>query len=124
MFNGRIGITEWYRVDEFKSRLEFDGLPSQTVCYQAGNRLPTAYESHASAVPGKKDLRAELNRCVTCEDTGNLTPANKVLLQWHYHLGHKHLTSAIQRSMRQLPDIVTAQSLRPRTSELRCPAML
>jgi hypothetical protein len=63
MLKERIGITGWYRVGEFKSRLEFDGLPLQTVRYQAGNRLPIAYEYHASAVPGN-DLRAALNMCV------------------------------------------------------------
>jgi hypothetical protein len=83
LFKERIGITGWYRVGEFESRLAFDGLLSQTVRYQAGTGLPTAYEYHATEVPGKKDLCAELNMCVTCEDHQNLTPAAKLLLQWH-----------------------------------------
>ena len=89
---------------ELESRLEFDGLPTQTVRYQAGNRLPTAYAYNASAVSGQQDLRAELNMCVTCEDNQNLTPAAKLLLQWHYRLGHKNL-GAIQRLVRQLPEV-------------------
>jgi hypothetical protein len=45
-----------------------------------------------------------MNMCVTCEDNQNLTPAAKLLLQWHYRLGHKNL-GAIQRLMRQLPEV-------------------
>jgi hypothetical protein len=44
LFQESIGITGWFRVGNYESRLEFDGLPSQTIRYQAaGNRLPTAY---------------------------------------------------------------------------------
>jgi hypothetical protein len=93
-------------VGEFESRLEFDGLPSQTVHYQAGNQLLTAYEYNTSAVPGKKDLHAESNMYVTCEDHQNLTPAAKLLLQWHCRLGHKKLgTIRLHPLMRQLLDV-------------------
>ena len=49
-------------------------------------------------------VQSEINLCVTCEDNQNLTPAKKLLLQWHYRLGHRNI-GALQALMRQLPEV-------------------
>jgi hypothetical protein len=97
------GITGWYKISEDESILDFDGKPDLTVRYQAGNRLPVGYATNSS-FENPEQLHAELNLCVTCEDNQNLTPAKKLLLQWHYRFGHRNI-GAVQTLMRQLPSV-------------------
>ena len=80
LFKASNGINGWYRVGEEKSILEFDGKPTLTVWYQAGNRLPIGYgtndifDTHAV-------VQRQINLSVTCEANQNLTLATKLLLQ-------------------------------------------
>jgi hypothetical protein len=90
-------------VGEEKSILEFDGKPTLTVHYQAGNHLPIGYGTN-DIFDSQDMVQSEINLCMTCEDNQNLTPAKKLLLQWHYRLGHRNI-GALQALMRQLPEV-------------------
>jgi hypothetical protein len=102
LFKASLGINGCYRVGELESVLAFDGKPTLTVKYQAGNRLPVGFATNASSCADK--YQADLNMCVTCEENQNLSPAKKLLLQWHFRLGHKNL-GAVQTLIRQLPTV-------------------
>ena len=75
--------------------LLFDNLPSVKIDYDEKSFLPIPIGRNVNFSP-------ELNLSIMNRGNQNLTPSQRLLLQWHYRFGHKgfHL---IQRLFRHVP---------------------
>ena len=56
-----------------------------TMNYLLQNNLPVAMAFKGENLPSQK---VSINMCVSDEVNQNLTPKQKLLLQWHFKLGH------------------------------------
>ncbi|MGH3054776.1 MAG: hypothetical protein ACRDL7_07345, partial [Gaiellaceae bacterium] len=61
------------------------GEKRMTIPYHPHSNLPTTYGYHDHCV---SQLASSLHTCVTADINQNLTSAQKLLLRWHFRLGH------------------------------------
>ena len=95
LFNKKAGVTGSFNIYEEYSTLLFKDLPSVQIDYDEKSFLPIAYARNANFSP-------ELNLSIMNGGNQNLTPAQRLLLQWHYRFGHKGFR-LIQQLFRHLP---------------------
>ena len=97
LFNAKKGVTGRFIVSEDSSTLQFDGVGEIVVAHDLGNHLPIVLGRNK--IPGV----AEVNLSDVMHDNNtNLTPAQKLLLHWHYIFGHKSM-SRVQQLLRVFP---------------------
>ena len=77
LYNKKSGVNGSFNVFEEYSTLLFDGFPAVKIDYDEKSFLPIAYARNANFSP-------ELNLSIMDGGNQNLTPAQKLLLQWHY----------------------------------------
>ena len=77
LFNKAAGIEGSFNLYEEYSTLLFKDLPSIKIDYDENNYLPIAYAKNATFSP-------IINLSVMDGGNQNLTPAQKLLLHWHY----------------------------------------
>ena len=82
LFNKKAGIEGSFNIYEEYGTLCFKGLPSLKIDYDGNSFLPVGYASNANFSP-------ELNLSIMNGGNQNLTPAQRLLLKWHYRFGHK-----------------------------------
>ena len=87
LFNKDKGIIGEFTCKEEHASLQFQGVPNVIIDYDSGNKLPIALGKN------KAISAHQINLCVTDDDNQNLTPSQKLLLQWHYRFGHKNCAS-------------------------------
>ena len=95
LFNKESGVGGSFNIYEEYSTLLFDGLPSVRIDYDEKSFLPVAYARNA-------EFSFESNLSIMDGGNQNLTPSQKLLLQWHYRFGHKGFR-LIQHLFRHLP---------------------
>lgn len=76
------GINGHFTLHEDSASLFFDNLPSLQVKYDERNFLPISHATNATFSP-------QLNLNIIDAGNQNLTPSQKLLLHWHYRVGHK-----------------------------------
>ena len=98
LFSKQKGITGKFIVEEHKSTLAFDGMPPLTINFDSSSHLPIALAKNHSQL----GTPIQANLAILTEENQNLTPSQKLLLEWHYRFGHKAMP-AIQRFFRNAP---------------------
>ena len=82
LFNKGSSVNGSFNIYEEYSTLLFDGLPSVRIDYDEKSFLPVAYARNA-------EFSFKSNLSIMDGGNQNLTPSQKLLLQWHYRFGHK-----------------------------------
>ena len=98
LFNKQQGITGKFTVTEDNAALEFDGFPPLTIAFDMNSHLPTGLAKNQSQMGSP----IQANLAILSEENQNLTPSQKLLLEWHFRFGHKSMQS-IQRYFRNAP---------------------
>ena len=76
LFNKESGVTGSFNIYEEYSTLLFDSLPSIRIDYDEKSLLPIVYARNTN-------FSFELNLSIMNGGNQNLTPSQKLLLQWH-----------------------------------------
>lgn len=92
LFSKQKGITGKFIFEEHNSTLAFDGMPPLTIHFDSSLHLPIALAKNHSQL----GTLIQANLAILTEENQNLTPSQKLLLEWHYCVGHKAMP-AIQR---------------------------
>jgi len=100
LFRKEAGTGGQYIVGETCSTLMFDHHPAIRVSYDSQTHLPVGYGRNGSG-PGTGHA-PQVNLCITDDENQNLTPTQKLLLQWHYRFGHRNMP-AVQKLLRVDP---------------------
>ena len=98
LFNKKQGITGRFVVTEDNASLDFDGFPPLHIDFDSNSHLPTGFAKNHSQLGAP----IQANLAILSEENQNLTPAQKLLLEWHFRFGHKSM-QAIQRYFRNVP---------------------
>ena len=98
LFNKQQGITGKFTVTEDNAALEFDEFPPLTIAFDMNSHLPTGLAKNQSQMGSP----IQANLAILSEENQNLTPSQKLLLEWHFRFGHKSMQS-IQRYFRNAP---------------------
>ena len=98
LFSKKQGISGKFIVEEDNSTLQFDGLPPLTIEYDSRSHLPTALAKNHSQIGSP----IQANLAILTEENQNLTPSQKLLLEWHFRFGHKAMP-AVQRIFQHIP---------------------
>ena len=94
LFRKNEGVTGSFSVEEDKATLTFNGHPPLVVEYDPPrSNLPIGYTCNAT------EHAPQINLCVTDDVNQNLTPSQKLCVQWHHRFGHLNFP-AIQRLLR------------------------
>ena len=83
LFNRSKGLKGEFICREDNAILTFEGLPQLEIEYDSRSNLPIA------TCRNQAIISPQLNLCVSTESNQNITPAARLLLQWHYRYGHK-----------------------------------
>ena len=78
--------------------MDFDGLPPLKIDFDINSHLPTGLAKNQSQLGSP----IQANLTMLSEENQNLTPSQKLLLEWHFRFGHKSMQS-IQRYFRNVP---------------------
>ena len=98
LFNKSQGITGKFIVTEDHASLDFDGLPPLKRDFDINSHLPTGLAKNQSQLGSP----IQANLAILSKENQNLTPSQKLLLEWHFRFGHKSVQS-IQRYFRNVP---------------------
>ena len=98
LFNKKHGINGRFVVTEDNASLEFDGFPPLKIDFDSNSHLPTGLAKNQSQLGSP----IQANLAILSDENQNLTPAQKLLLEWHFRFGHKSM-QAIQRYFRNAP---------------------
>jgi hypothetical protein len=102
LFNSSKGITGQFAVREDCSSLEIDNHPTLSLDYDSTSHLPIGLAYNGKRSPQDVPLSfLQVNLCVTDEENQNLTPAQKLLMMWHYKFGHCNMAKV--QSILRLP---------------------
>jgi hypothetical protein len=96
LFRKSEGVTGSFLVEEDITTLTFTGHSPLHVEYDPRSNLPIGYGCNAA------ENAPQVNLCVTDDTNQNLTPSQKLLLQWHHRFGHLNLPG-MQRLLRVAP---------------------
>mmetsp|Transcript_15021 Transcript_15021/g.28265 ORF Transcript_15021/g.28265 Transcript_15021/m.28265 type:complete len:2300 (+) Transcript_15021:159-7058(+) len=99
LFNRQMGINGQFVVKEDCSLLEIDGHPTLELEYESTSHLPIALATNGRV--RNSDEKIQVNFCITDDSNQNLSPAQKLLLMWHFRFGHKNLPQV--QSLLRLP---------------------
>jgi hypothetical protein len=83
LFSEADGINGSLTCKEKLASLTFDSIGTLDIPYDPNNHLPIALAKNLSGA------QAQVNLTVLNEANQNLTPAQKLLLLWHFKFGHK-----------------------------------
>lgn len=88
LFNKQKGITGSFSVEEDHATLNINDHPSLIIEYESTTFLPVglAWNADQSA----QVIHPSVNLSITEDENQNLTPAQKLLLTWHYRFGHRN----------------------------------
>lgn len=102
LFNASKGITGQFAIREDCSSLEIDNHPKLILDYDSLSHLPIGLAYNGRRKANNPSLSfLDVNLCITDEENQNLTPAQKLLMMWHYKFGHCNMAK-VQRIL-QLP---------------------
>ena len=96
LFNSREGVEGSFSCLEEHAILQLNNLPLLVIDYDEKSYLPIALATAESTGS------AQVNLSISDESNQNLTPAQRLLLKWHYKFGHKNLP-AVQKLLRVTP---------------------
>ena len=91
------GIIGSFQTEEKQAKLTINGSVLH-IDYHERSFLPISYATNALSSDH------QVNLSILSEDNQNLTPAQKLLLSWHYRLGHKYM-GFIQQLFRSLNSV-------------------
>jgi hypothetical protein len=92
LFNQKKGVTGQFSIREEHAILEIDNHPSLTLEYESTSHLPVGLATNGKMPLGQDHMIVpNVNLCITDDDNQNLTPAQKLLLMWHFRFGHRNL---------------------------------
>ena len=96
LFRKEAGITGKFTCEEDQASLSFNDLPPLMIDYDSRTHLPVCLAKNVSAT------QPQANIAVLDESNQNLTPSQKLLLEWHARFGHRGFAT-MQRLFRQAP---------------------
>ena len=98
LFNKQRGIIGSFLVEEEHCTLTFKDRPPLIIDYDTRSHLPIGLAKNHSQLGSP----IQANLAVLSEENQNLSPGQKLLLEWHARFGHKSFQS-VQRILRHLP---------------------
>ena len=96
LFSSANNINGRFSCMEKEASLEFDDVGSLHIEYDPNNHLPIALAKNLSGT------QAQINLAILNDENQNLTPSQKLLLNWHARFGHKGF-SALQSILKLYP---------------------
>jgi hypothetical protein len=87
LFNSQRGVNGSFVIREEHAVLHLNDHPPLIVDYDTNNNLPVGLSHNSEQSPSV----LQANLCVTDDDNQNLTPAQKLLMMWHFRFGHRNL---------------------------------
>jgi hypothetical protein len=117
LFNAQRGVTGYFKIEEENATLQLNQHSPLIIDYETHTHLsPVCLASNAGDANSN---RLQANLCITDDANQNLTPAQKLLLMWHFRFGHRNLP--LVQYLLRLPIFASTKYLAASRAELpRC----
>jgi hypothetical protein len=87
LLNAQRGVTGSFTIKEEHAILALNDHPPLIIDYDTNSNLPVGLGTNGN----QSGSVLQANLCVTDDDNQNLTPAQKLLMMWHFRFGHRNL---------------------------------